>query len=308
MPKQKSTRRVIALLTALVAATSVSGASAANLDGNYAPVLGDAPATRNPTAYSAALSCLASHRSSTRLPRISVGRVSDLTGKVDFDTGAKISQGASLFAITALTKAGFPVVERLDNSVAEIELNYSRQHLLSDNPQLAGQSPDNYRRIYAGQIAGSSYYIVGGVTELNYNIRSSGVDATVGNRLATGLRGNVTEQSYVLNVAIDLRLVNSRTQEVIDTVSYQKQLIGKSLNLGLNGGGDKVGASLSGGRSGMEPIQAAVRTLVERGVSELTAGFYGQTVKSACLSPGAEPQGPTPADLAYQASANGQPR
>ena len=292
MPKQKSTRRVLALLTALVAATSVSGASAANLDGNYAPVLGDAPATRNPTAYSAALSCLASHRSSTRLPRISVGRVSDLTGKVDFDTGAKISQGAALFAITALTKAGFPVVERLDNSVAEIELNYSRQHLLSDNPQLAG----------------SSYYIVGGVTELNYNIRSSGVDATVGNRLATGLRGNVTEQSYVLNVAIDLRLVNSRTQEVIDTVSYQKQLIGKSLNLGLNGGGDKVGASLSGGRSGMEPIQAAVRTLVERGVFELTAGFYGQTVKSACLSPGAEPQGPTPADLAYHASANGQPR
>ena len=165
MPKQKSTHRVIALLTALVAATSASGASAANLDGNYAPVLGDAPATRNPTAYSAALSCLASHRSNTRLPRISVGRVSDLTGKVDFDTGAKISQGASLFAITALTKAGFPVVERLDNSVAEIELNYSRQHLLSDNPQLAGQSPDNYRRIYAGQIAGSSYYIVGGVTE-----------------------------------------------------------------------------------------------------------------------------------------------
>jgi curli biogenesis system outer membrane secretion channel CsgG len=300
MPKQKSSRAGVALLTALIAATSLSGASAASRNGDYAPVLGDAPATRNPTPYSAALACLASHRATTRLPRISVGRVSDLTGKVDYDTGAKISQGASLFTITALGKAGFPVVERLDNSVAEIELNYSRQHLLSDNPQLAGQSPDNYRRIYAGQIAGSSYYIVGGVTELNYNIRSSGVAATVGNTAATGVRGNLNEQSYVLNVAIDLRLVNSRTQEVVDTVSYQKQLIGKSLNLGLNGGGDKVGATLSGGRSSMEPIQAAVRTLVERGVFDLTAGFYGQDIKTACLNPASEPQGPTPASLAYQ--------
>ena len=44
----------------------------------------------------------------------------------------------------------------------------------------------------------------------------------------------------------------------------------------------------------MEPLQAAVRTLVERGVFELTANFYGQDLKQGCLPPEAEPEGPPP--------------
>jgi len=260
----------------------------------YANPINDAPATRNPTGYTEALVCLAKARPNTPLPRIAVGRIADYTGKVEFETGARISQGASLFAITALGKAGFPVVERLDNTVAEIELNYSRQHLLSDNPERAGRDPNNFRRIYAGQVAGSSYYLVGGVTELNTNIASSGINATVGSKDANGVRGGLNAQRFVMNVAIDLRLVNSRTQEVVDMVSYQKQVRGVSLDLGLTSGGDKVAGALSGGRGEMEPLQAAVRTLVERGVFELTANFYGQGLKQSCLPPESEPQGPLP--------------
>ncbi len=260
----------------------------------YANPINEAPATRNPTGYTGALVCLAKARPYTPLPRIAVGRIADYTGKVEFETGARISQGASLFAITALGKAGFPVVERLDNTVAEIELSYARQHLLSDNPERAGLDANNFRRIYAGQIAGSSYYIVGGITELNTNIASSGVNGTVGSKDADGVRGGLTAQRFVMNVAIDLRLVNSRTQEVIDMVSYQKQVRGSSVDLGLTGGDDKNAAILSGGRGAMEPLQAAVRTLVERGVFEMTASFYGQGLKQSCLPPEAEPQGPPP--------------
>lgn len=266
---------------------------AAETGGDYARPIGDAPATRNPTPYTPALICLSRQPLSRPMPRISVGRISDMTGKADFETGAKISQGASLFAITALGKAGFPVVERLDNSVAEIELNYARQRLLSDTPELAGSSGDNFRRILAGQIAGSSYYIVGGVTELNYNIRSTGADAQVGDRGLNGLRAGAAGQTYVLNIAIDLRLVNSRSQEVVDMVSYQKQLVGRSLDLGLSAGNDTLGAAASYGRSGMEPMQAAVRTLVERGVFELVAGFRDGKARDFCLDPLTEPRGPT---------------
>lgn len=120
------------------------------------------------------------------------------------------------------------------------------------------------------------------------------MNGTIGSKDADGVQGGLTAQRFVMNVAIDLRLVNSRTQEVIDMASYQKQVRGVSVDLGLTGGDDKNAAILSGGRGAMEPLQAAVRTLVERGVFEMTASFYGQGLKQSCLPPEAEPQGPPP--------------
>ncbi|MEC7796832.1 MAG: holdfast anchoring protein HfaB [Pseudomonadota bacterium] len=269
------------------------GLASAETRQNYVPPIGDAPVTSNPTPYTPALTCLAERAAGRPAPRISVGRISDLTGRVDFDTGAKIPQGAALFAITALGKAGVPVVERLDNSVAEIELNYARQHLLSDTPERAGSDPQNFRPIYAGQIAGSQYYIVGGVTELNYNIASSGLKATVGEAAAAGVRGTASTTGYVMNVAVDLRLVDTRTQQVIDMASFQKQVTGRDASLGVVGTVGDYGANLNGGRGAMEPLQAAVRTLVERGVFQLIATLQGGNATADCLNPAANPSGPT---------------
>lgn len=242
-------------------------------------------ATGNATPYTVALTCLAERNRTLGfdMPRMAVGRIGDLTGRVDFDTGARVSQGASLFAITALARAGTPVVERLDNTVSQIELDYAQKHLLSDTPELAGQSPENFRPIFAGQVAGSQYFIVGGITELNYNIQSSGISAQVGEAAVTGLRARAGASDYVMNVAVDLRLVDSRSQIVVDTVSFQKQLVGREMNLGLSGGSDTVGAVLSGGTQAVEPLQAAVRTLVERGIFELLAGMQGPGAYSGCL-------------------------
>lgn len=243
-------------------------------------------ATGNPTTYTAALTCMAQRNRELglRAPRLAVGRIADLTGRVDFDTGARVSQGAALFAITALGRAGVPVVERLDNSVSQIELDYAQKHLLSDTPELAGQSPENFRPIFAGQVAGSDYFIVGGITELNYNLRSSGWSAQAGEAALTGVRGRAGASDYVLNVAVDLRLVDSRSQEVTGMVSFQKQLVGREMNLGLTGGSDTVGGVLSGGTQAVEPLQAAVRTLVERGVFELVAGLQPPRVYDGCIA------------------------
>lgn len=244
-----------------------------------------ASATVNPSPYTPALTCMAQRNRDLGLsvPRLSVGRISDLTGRVDFDTGARVSQGAALFAITALGRAGAPVVERLDNSVSQIELDYAQRHLLSDTPERAGQSPENFRPIFAGQVAGSEYFIVGGITELNYNLRSSGLSAQVGEAAITGVRGRASASDYVLNVAVDLRLVDTRSQTVAGMASFQKQLIGRELTLGLSGGSDTVGGVLSGGTQAVEPLQAAVRTLVERSVYELLANLRGPEVYAGCL-------------------------
>ncbi|MDQ1153249.1 holdfast anchoring protein HfaB [Brevundimonas sp. SORGH_AS_0993] len=291
-------RRALPLVLALASVAGVAGVASAETGAraNVQPIRG-APATANPSPYSGALTCLA-HRGAWvggAAPRIAVGRISDMTGRVDLQTGARASQGAALFAITALGRAGAPVVERLDNTVAEIELNYARQHLLSDAPERAGRDPENFRPIYAGQVAGSRYYLVGGITELNYNIASSGVSAQAGAAKVTGLRGLAQASRYVMNVAVDLRLVDTRSQEVVNSVSFQKQVIGVDRSLGLTGTLGSVGGVGTAGDGAMEPIQAAVRTVVERGVFELLAGIQAPGAQASCLPVEDTP----PADQTY---------
>lgn len=258
--------------------------------GNYVSTTGDALATDNQTAYSGSLFCLAdtAHRRGWTAPRMAVGRIADMTGKSNIDEGAKITQGASLFAITALGKAGLPVVERLDSSVSEIELNYAKQHLLSDTPERAGIDPNNYRKTLAGQIAGSGYYIVGGVTELNNNIKSSGFQlvgsSAASNPLNPAGQGQITNRNYVLNVGVDLRLVNSTTQEVVKTVSFQKQIIGHENEGALGGSKSRKILGLTGGVSAIEPIQAGVRALIELGVYQLADFVYTGENGSGCMS------------------------
>jgi curli biogenesis system outer membrane secretion channel CsgG len=163
------------------------------MDGNYATPIGTAPVTANPTDYSAALVCLNQYAKQNRIaaPRVAIGRIADYTGKEESDgSGRKVTQGASLLAMTAFAKAGMPMVERFDTSVSEFELKYANNKLISDRPTPSADVPVDYRRIIAGQVPGSDFYVVGGITELNYNIRSAGVDAYVGDKDTDGLKGN----------------------------------------------------------------------------------------------------------------------
>lgn len=275
---------VVSLMLAGCASTSAD-----KVTGLYAKPIGDAPATANPTPYSEALACLANQASATgrASPRVAVGAISDLTGKRDFTTGAKVSQGASLFALSALGKAGLRLVERADRGISDTELAYAQKHTLSDSPEKAGTDPENYRPIYAGQIAGSDFYIVGGLTELNYNIRSTGVDARGGDRGAEGLKGSLTGSTYVINIAIDMRMVDSRSQEIVDITSYQKQVIGREIKPGvfdfLNGNV----IDISGGKSELEPMQLAARTLVERSIYDFASTLL-QVRPTDCLDESAD--------------------
>ena len=38
---------------------------------------------------------------------------------------------------------------------------------------------------------------------------------------------------YVMNVGLDLRLVDTTTLEVVDVISYQKQIIGRQVSAGV---------------------------------------------------------------------------
>ncbi len=267
----------------VVAASSMLAACVspvAGPSGLYASPIGNAPVTANPTPYSQALVCLGgfARQNGIGAPRIAVGRIADYTGKAESDgSGRKITQGAALMAISALSKSGVRLVERFDTSVAELELKYANNKLISDG------APNDFRRIHAGQVPGSDFYLVGGITELNYNIRSSGLNAAGGDLDPTDGKYNVGARFFVMNVGIDLRLVETKTLEVVDVISYQKQVIGREISLGvfdfLNGNVFDVSA----GEGALEPLQLAVRAVVERGVLEMMANLYGAPGPEVCL-------------------------
>lgn len=279
--------RVGALLSAASLALSACATPSAGSSGLYAQPIGTAPVTANPTPYSAALVCVGqfARQHQLRAPRIAVGRIGDYTGKEESDgSGRKITQGASLMAMSAFAKAGMPMVERFDTSVSELELKYTNNRLIGDGPAAATNAPAEPRRIFSGQVPGSDFYITGGVTELNYNIRSVGSDVAAGDTDTDGLKGTFRHRVFVMNVALDLRLINTRTLEVVDVISYQKQIVGREVGVGLFDFLNGNVFDVSAGSGALEPLQLGVRALVERAVVEMAANLYGMPGPQACLA------------------------
>ena len=176
----------------MIAALALEGCispSADPITGRYTAPIGGSPVISNETPYSAALRCMAGYTGQHPI-RIAVGQIADYTGKSESDnSGRKITQGAALMAMSALSKAGVQLVERFDTSVAEMELKYANNRLIGDDQRGPARQAGDYRQIIAGSIPGSDYYLVGGITELNFNIRSVGASADGGETATNGLKG-----------------------------------------------------------------------------------------------------------------------
>jgi len=254
--------------------------------GRYTAPIGGSPVISNETPYSNALRCLGRY-TAQRPYRIAVGQIADYTGKNESDnSGRKLTQGAALMAMSAISKAGIPLVERFDTSVAEMELKYANNKLIGNE-----KDPGDYRKILAGSIPGSDYYLVGGITELNFNIRSEGANGDGGGTATNSVKGTIGASLYVMNVGIDLRLVDTNTLEVVDVISYQKQIIGRQISAGVF---DFLGQQFfdaSVGESALEPIQLAVRSVIERATLEMMTRLYHvpQTACGGALNTDADP-------------------
>src|SRR5476649_1202282 len=259
------------LALALIAVMALEGCISPSADsvGRYTSPIGGAPVISNETPYSAALRCMSGIVGQHPV-RIAVGQISDYTGKTESDgSGRKITTGASLMAMSALSKAGVHMVERFDTSVAEMELKYANNKLIADDKNPAS---GDFRKIIAGSIPGSDYYIVGGITELNFNINSENASANAGG-------GSM----YVMNVGIDMRLVNTNTLEVADVISYQKQIIGRQVSAGVFSFLGSNFFDVSVGESVLEPIQLAVRSVIERATLEMITRIYRAPGQSCAI-------------------------
>ncbi|MCZ4298190.1 CsgG/HfaB family protein [Henriciella marina] len=242
-----------------------------------------AKVTDNSTAYSPRLDCLLLAAEEDR-PRIAVGEVGDLTGRFSSLEGTVATQGAALMVVSALARAGFPLAERLDTRVAQLELEYANSRLIGPD----GEPTEDYRRVLAGSIAGSDYMVLGGITELNFNLHSGVTEARIG-PVVGGRR------HYAMTVGLDLRLVDITDLRVINVVSQSKVIRGHEIRAGVFEFIGDTTLDIGVGERVQEPIHTAIRTIVESAVFDLVSGLAGPAAQT-CSAAGTANSG-TPAPI-----------
>lgn len=250
-------------------ATVNSGLDSQRVAPGEVPIALGSPVRSNRSPMEAALACFGDQLTANNGDNlvIAVGEVRDYTGKYSINEGNAITQGGSLMVYSALGKIGGPlrIAERFDPTIAERELGYTDRRQLGDG---VVREVDGNRvpwlPYYGGTIAQSDYYIVGGITEVNYNIRSNGAQLAINN---IGPEARV----YTQSVAIDLRIVDTRSLLVVKTISLTKQFSGYEIGADIFRffGSDLFDLNI--GAKGQEPLQLGIRTAIEEGVMRLVA-------------------------------------
>lgn len=222
------------------------------------------PVTNNDTPYTQCLAELGKIRANN-LPVFAVGEVADKTGQINFDdNGHAISQGISEMVISALFKTQKArLVERLDLRIPLAEVKLAEQGRLN-------RSIDAY-----GRLPASDFIVVGALTELNYNIVSGGAQLFV-----QGIGGGA--RTVVINVALDLRVIDSRTFQVRYVSSLQKQIYGYEVQANIfRFFGDTL-VEFDAGAIKNEPLQLGVRSVVEMAVLQIMTDFLKLPTANEC--------------------------
>lgn len=204
---------------------------------------------------------------------IGVGDIKDYTGKYSINEGNAITQGGALMVYSALGKltGSVGIAERFDPTIAERELAYTDRRQLGDGrthvlPDGNGGQNVPWIPYFGGSIIRSDYFIVGGITELNYNVRSGGAEFQL-DQIGPKAR------TYTESVGVDLRIVDSRTLLVKKTVSLTKQFIGYEVGFNVFRFFDNELFDVNLGAEGQEPLQLGIRTALEEGVIRLVSAI-----------------------------------
>jgi curli production assembly/transport component CsgG/holdfast attachment protein HfaB len=258
---QKRTRRFLlaAGLTGALAACSTGPYPRTGVQPNFS-----FPVTNNPTPYSSCLEELA-RRPGNNFPIFAVGEIADKTGQINYDeNGHALSQGVSEMMISAMHKTGKArLVERLDLRIPLAEVKLAEQGRL--NRTIADY----------GKLPASDFIVTGALTELNYNIVSEGAQLFV-----RGIGGGA--RTVVINVALDVRVVNSKSFAVNYVTSLQKQIYGFEVEANVfRFFGDTL-VEFDAGRVQNEPLQLGVRSVVEMAAYQIMTDFLGLPKAESC--------------------------
>lgn len=258
----RSTQISLALVAAL---TGCSPSALAPLNEGIKPAF-SYPVTSNNTPYSQCLDDLRKYKVERR-PVFAVGEVSDKTGQFNYDVNGKgnaLSQGVSEMVISALAKTGKAnMVERLDLRIPLAEVKLAEQKRLS-------RSTEDY-----GKLPASDFIVVGALTELNYNIVSGGSQLFI-----RGIGGG--GRTVVINVALDLRVIDSRNFAIRYVSSLQKQIYGYEVEANVFRFFGNNLVEFDAGAVRNEPLQLGVRSVVEMSVYQIMTDFLKLPEAAGC--------------------------
>lgn len=268
----------IAVSLALVLSGCAANKPTNDLKADANLLTGPAPTVTH-TPSDALLACVADHKSRNKDIRIAIGDIVDGTGAKTFSDGSSsmFTQRPDLMVTVALAKTGVTVLNRTSSRVSEWELSQAMDKRLGDGKDVAvGTEQVPYRPIEAGQILGSTHYLTGAITEVNWNIESSG------NRYNIAGVHNY-KSAYRISIAVDLILTETTTTKVIKAQSFTKQLVGLETETGVfkffsvdNSVLDTTELfDASMGQQQNEPVQRALRWVLEFGTYEMVADLLG---------------------------------
>lgn len=257
---------------------------------DVAPLVGPAP-YGNRTPMNAALQCLKASAQATPDLRIGVADFVDGSGASMGDgdvNGRYFSQRPDLMLIVAFAKTGVRLVNRTSTAVAEWEMRQAMDRRLGDGkPVVVGRTRFDYRPVRAGEFLGSTFYANGAITEINWALSSNVEEAGF-------LGATVGRRTYRVSIATDIVVTNSLTTEVVFARSYSKQLVGNETGAGVfrfveatimpKSRVELFQANI--GQKQNEPVQQALRWLIELASFEVISALTGGDQNCDALIPG----------------------
>lgn len=186
---------------------------------------------------------------------IAVGKFETNGSPAEVYTGMPVESGLAAMMVTALREAGrFIVVERaqLQQVLAEQELG-------------AGKLTRQEGRAEVGQLFNAQIIVYGAVTEFGDADRGGGFSIGVGggSPLGKSTTAGASIQSNTGKVAIDIRLVDTTTGEVVDSFTVKEKAKSKSFDIA----GGYSGIGMGTNQFYKTPLGEASRKAITRAVA-----------------------------------------
>lgn len=185
-------------------------------------------------------------------PAVAVYSITDRTGQVKNGGSAVVTQGATDMMITALKRSRqFKVLDRVNFG------DFMNEQNLKTNERLtSGQGPT------IGAMTGADYVIQGAVTEYQVDKSTGGVGLNIG-----GVGGS--KEYARATTAIDVRLVDSTSGEVVWSESLKGEIVGERVGLqAFSFMGNNI-VEFETGQGKQEVINLVIRTLLEESVYKI---------------------------------------
>lgn len=185
-------------------------------------------------------------------PAVAVYSITDRTGQIKEDGSAVVTQGATDMMITALIRSRqFKVLDRVNFG------DFMNEQNLKTNDRL---SSDEGPAI--GKMTGADYVIQGAITEYQVDRNTGGIGLNIG-----GVGGS---REYArATTAVDLRLLDSSSGEVVWSESLKGEIIGEKVGVqAFSFMGNNI-VEFETGRGKQEVINLVIRTLLEESVYKI---------------------------------------